>query len=386
MSNSKIKIGVIGSGKRIRGVLKNTLAAEPGRFEITALYDPYAEQTQKAREEIAPEARIFDTVDELLEQGDVDWVAIGSWNCFHAEQAIAALNKGKNIFCEKPLATNFEDCERLQQAMAKAPGQVFFFGLVLRYTPIYQKIRSILKSGEIGEVISFEFNETLDFNHGGFIHGNWRRNRKYAGTHLLEKCCHDIDIANWLMESLPTKVASFGGKTFFKPENRHLADAIGNNAEGKPAYQIWFDPNPVDPFSEGADIVDNQVAILQYANGVCATFHTNCNAALPERRIYILGSKGTIRADATTAVVEVRKIGFDTPVQVFRPGPAGGHFGGDEVMAKAFAQSITANAEPLATLEDGIRSAVVCFGIDQALDSGQMVDLIPYWQKVGIKP
>ncbi len=47
-----------------------------------------------------------------------------------------------------------------------------------------------------------EFNETLDFNHGGYIMGDWRRLQRYSGTHLLEKCCHDIDLVNWITGSL----------------------------------------------------------------------------------------------------------------------------------------------------------------------------------------
>ena len=64
-------------------------------------------------------------------------------------------------------------------------------------------------------MISMEFNETLGFNHGGFIMGDWRRLTENSGTHLLEKCCHDIDLVNWMLESIPVKVASFGGVNFF---------------------------------------------------------------------------------------------------------------------------------------------------------------------------
>jgi len=80
-------------------------------------------------------------------------------------------------------------------------GRLFNIGLTLRYSPHYRKIKQLLESGAVGDIISMEFNETLDFNHGGYIMGNWRRLREYAGTHLLEKCCHDIDLVNWMVGS-----------------------------------------------------------------------------------------------------------------------------------------------------------------------------------------
>ena len=69
----------------------------------------------------------------------------------------------------------------------------FAFGLVLHYAPHYRKNHELIASGRIGKIVSFEFNETLHFNHGGYIAGNWRPNREWPGTHLPEKCCHDFD-------------------------------------------------------------------------------------------------------------------------------------------------------------------------------------------------
>lgn len=388
MHSEKIKIGVIGCGLRVDyGVLANIIAGKSkDRLEITALFDPSAASIERIRSSVAPNAKAYASEAELLEKSGVDWVVIGSWNCFHADQVIAAVQAGKHVFCEKPLATNIEDCIRIQEALKAAPDRQFFFGLVLRYTSLYSKVKELIKEGVLGRIISMEFNETLDFNHGGYIHGNWRRDRNNAGTHLLEKCCHDFDLVNWLLGSLPVKAASFGGKDFFVPENREFADSLGANAEGKKAYQIWRDPDPVDPFSEGASIVDNQVAILQYANGVRATFHTNCNAAIHERRMYILGSHGSLRVDAITGKIELRRIGFDTPTEVYSMPSGNGHYGGDALMSDRLVCSMLEGTQPLASIGEGIRSAVSCLGVDQALDTGEIVDLRPLWERVGIDP
>lgn len=383
-----LRIGLIGCGQRPRTVARHLLAdAQAKSLAITALFDPLPAAVELAQREIAPEAKVHPTLESLLADSGVDWVMIGSWNCFHADQVVAALKAGKDIFCEKPLATSLEDCVRLRSALAAAPERKFFFGLVLRYTTIYQKVKSLLEEGVIGRLVSFEFNETIGFNHGGYIHGNWRRDREKAGTHLLEKCCHDFDIVNWLIGSLPVRAASFGGKDFFRPENRPFADKLGQDKNGNRAYSVWPDPQGVDPFSSGATVVDNQVAILEYASGVRATFHTNCNAAILERRLYLLGTEGALRVDVVTGRIEIQRIGFETKPEVIDLSQGGhDHYGGDARMAGHLASTMLEGTPPLATLEDGVRAAVSCFGVDDALDTGSVSDLHPMWEKAGIKP
>lgn len=389
MPPEKIRIAMVGCGHRPRGVARLLLAqATPAaeRLEIVALCDPSPEAIAAAHAECAPGARVFADVESLLNESDADWVMIGSWNAFHADQIVAALKAGKHVFAEKPLAITLDDCLRIQAALREAGDRRFFFGLVLRYAPIYRRIKELLDQGVVGDPVSFEFNETLDFNHGGYIHGNWRRHREYAGTHLLEKCCHDFDLVNWLLGSVPVRAASFGGRDVFRPENKHLADAIPPAPDGRVPYCAWPDPARVDPFSPGSSIVDNQVAILEYASGVRATFHTNCHAALRERRIYLLGTRGALRADAVTGRIEWQRIGFDTLVESVEFPDRGGHSGADAVMVRHLAETMVNGAAPLATLEDGLKATVACLGVDDALDTGAVVDLRPLWHRTEVRP
>jgi len=294
------------------------------------------------------------------------------------------LNAGKNVFCEKPLATSLEDCLAIRDASKKS-GRTFSFGLVLRYSPHYQKVHELVSAGTIGDIISFEFNETIPFNHGGYIFGNWRRYIANAGSHVLEKCCHDIDLANWISNSLPMRVASFGGKDFFVAKNERHIQRIGPNEAGKPAYGTWPDPDGINPFSDGADIVDNQVAILQYANGVRATFHTNCNAGIPERRFYICGTEGSIRADAMTGIIEWQRIAHSPKMEKINHGQGGGHAGGDETMAKALVESLLNGKKPLASVEEGLHACIAAFAIDRAVEEKSVVELDPMWKAAGVQ-
>ena len=251
----------------MRSVLKRLLPKIP-RLAVKGVYDVDATAIEKLREAFgASNPRAYPSMESLVDDPEIDWVMIGTWNRFHAAPVIAALNAGKNVFCEKPLATTLADCVAVQNAVRRSKG-IFAFGLVLRFSPHYQRIHQTLADGRIGELISFEFNETLRPGHGGYIFGNWRRRTEMAGSHILEKCCHDLDIANWMAGNVPN-CAAIGGKRIFTQENAGLGEQIGLDAEGLGSVE-WPDAHRVDPFSGDLDLMDHQVVILEYANGVAA--------------------------------------------------------------------------------------------------------------------
>jgi predicted dehydrogenase len=381
------KIGVVGCGSRIRGVLKNI----PGLGKdvvITAICDPSESSLDKIRPLCAADVKVHADYHALAQDPNVDWVFVGSWNCFHREQAVAALAAGKHVFCEKPLATTLDDCLAIRSAW-RASGRMFCLGFVLRYSFHYQKIRQIVQEGLLGKIVSMEFNETLHYEHGGFIHGDWRRKTKWAGTHLLEKCCHDLDLVNWILNGLPMRGASFGGVSFFNPENAHYVEKLGPHPKGGPAFGSWSGRKggeTVNPFSTDKDIIDNQVAIMEFSGGQRVTFHTNCNTNLPERRMYICGTEGTLRADVLTGTIEYRRIGHHEELIKPETGAKGGHGGADGSISQSLRESIINGKPPLADPEDGLRSAVSAFGIDEAMMTGKVFDFAPLWAKAGINP
>ena len=382
----KIGIGVIGCGGRLRDVLTH-LQAATDQVEVVALCDPNPHSIQAARERFNPAARQHADEQALANDPAVDWVMVGSWNCLHARHVIAAFDAGKHVFCEKPLALTVADCLSMRAAWKKS-GRRFSIGFTLRYSPHYRRIREIIAAGKLGQILSMEFNETIPFNHGGYIHADWRRKTEWAGSHLLEKCCHDLDLANWMTGSVAVKAASFGGCDFFTPANAYHMARIGKSPEGRDAFTTWNRPNIMgnvnNPFTGDKDILDNQVAILQYANGIRSTFHTNCNSGIPERRMYICGTEGALRADVMNGQLEMQRIGFNTVLENCRTDAAGGHGGGDAILGASLADTMLRGAEPLSTLEDGLRAAFTAFGIDEAQRTGTVVDLTPMWRQAGI--
>ncbi len=375
-----VGIGLIGCGGMGRYVAQKVADQNP-RLQIRGLYDPDKRSIKASRKAFGENVAVYSDYRQLCDAPDIDWVMIASWNCFHKAQTIAAFEAGKHVFCQKPLAITPDDCVKMRQAWKKS-GRLFNIGFSLRYTPHYNAVHKLIADGTIGQLVSMEFNETLGFNHGGYIMGDWRRLTKYAGTHLLEKCCHDIDLANWMVGSRAKRVASFGGLNFFTPANRHHVRRLGTDSNGLKAYHTWSGLVGKNPFTADKDIIDNQVAIIEYENGVRATFHTNCHSGIPERRMYINGTEGTIRADITAGSIEVARIGFNEKLRKVKVSTKGSHGGGDDVLARDLCASMLQGHVPTTGLDEGLASAFTCFGIDEAMNKGVVVDMAKYWKRI----
>jgi len=373
-------IGIIGCGARMQDLL-GQLPGIGTDIHVAAIFDPDTKKVEEYAQEYHPRARLCVSCDELLKRREIDWVMIGSWNVYHTEQIIAAFKAGKNVFSEKPVAVSLQEHLRILKAQRKY-NKLFILGFTLRFSPHYRKIKQLVKDGGIGDILSLEFNETLEFNHGGYIMSGWRRKEEYAGPHVLEKCCHDFDIVNWIVDDRVSKAASFGGLNFFLPENSRHIDRIGKDMNGRKAYRSWPQAEDADPFSTDKTIVDNQVAVLEFFNGVRATFHTNLNAGQPERRLYIIGTEGSIRSDVYSGKLELRKIGFDSVAEDMSTGIQGMHGGGDTVLCEHFAKILHGFEKPYVGLHQGMESAAVCLAVDRSRTEGRIVDMKSTWRLI----
>lgn len=382
LPSGDIGVGIIGCGGRIRLVLSQVQKSFP-QIKLRAVCDPSAASVEAARNQFGSDVKACARPDELAALPSVQWVMIGSWNCFHCDHILAAIEAGKNVFAEKPLATTFDQVLRILKGYRQS-SVIFSFGFPLRHSPHVKKVQEIIASGRLGKIISAEFNETLKFNHGGYIAADWRRLRANGGTFLLEKCCHDVDIMNWIVGSLPVKAASFGGTNFFLPENEHHIHRIGRHPDGWEAYRKHASIAPLNPFTSDKDTVDNQVAILEYANGVRVSFHANTNAAIAERRSYFCGSEGSLRHNINEGYIEVARIGFDSKIERIETGITDGHDFADEAMSYHVGKCIASGEAPEVGIDEAVKSALSCLGVDRAHDTQTVCDLIPMWREAGI--
>ena len=270
---------------------------------------------------------------EAVRHPAVSWVIVSAINCLHKDYCLAALKAGRHVFCEKPLATTIDDCIAIKKAVVKA-SRMFMTGFVLRHSPFYSAIRSLVEERFVGKVVSMEANEMLDADHGGFIFRNWRRFKDKSGPHILEKCAHDIDILNWMAGSIVTSVAAFGGNDIFTPENKETARRLQEEGDERyePLYESWGSYEDVDAFTCAKSVEDNLVAVLQYRNGIRATFQTNCCSALPQRQLKIFGVEGTLDGDSISGRLRARRVARGSEL-VEREYAGGQHAGGDAIQA-----------------------------------------------------
>ena len=181
----EVRVGLIGSGNMGSG-----LARACSRLEnaiVAAVADPAA-----AAEKLADElgAKAFGDYEDMLAKGDVDAVIVAVPNFLHAEVSIAAARSGKHVFCEKPMAPTIGDCDRMIES-AEENNVKLMIGQVLRYLPVFLKMKEIIDSGILGEPFSIYISRL-----GGGSWGNpqsWRMKAALCGGILYEISVHELD-------------------------------------------------------------------------------------------------------------------------------------------------------------------------------------------------
>ena len=370
----KVRIAVLGCGHRSKPVITNFLKAAGGNASVCCVYDPLEEAIESARKAWPDQDfRVAASMEEAVSGDDVDMVAIFSPNAYHCEAILAALKHRKKVFSEKPLATNLEDCERIMAA-EKESGISIMTGFVLRYAPIYRKVKELVSSGRFGRVLNIAASENREpFGGGASMSSSrgWRRLRSESGPYLLEKCSHDLDLLNWLIGELPTRVASFCGLDYFVPANADIWERYDHGI-----YAKNIDPKlRINPFTSPKDIFDNHTVILDYPGGAKVNFQLTLANAIPERRMYIHCTEGTIIVECFSGTIKYRRLD-DECVTTLEFKIRNGHGGGDPVMAEEIMNAVI-NDIPIAVSGsgNGLDCARVALAADQAALTGEVVNI-----------
>ena len=369
----ELRIAVIGCGDRASVVISNFLRAAQGRASVRRYYDPAPRTLDKtlAKWNAADAVRAA-SMEEAVNAPDVDLVAIFSPNARHCEAILAALAAGKRVFSEKPLATSLEDCEAIVAAEKRA-GISIMTGFVLRYAPIYRKVKELLDTGTFGSIVNIAASENRQSWGGGNSMSadyGWRRFVEDAGPYLLEKCSHDLDLLNWYAGATPTRVAAFCALDYFIPANAALWDKFDHNTFAK----MVSEERRINPFTSPKTIFDNHTVIMDYPNGVKMNFQLTLANAIPERRMFINCTEGTIILECFTGVLRYRRYGDPCVTALEFTGE--GHGGGDPVMAKEIVASLL-NDTPLTVSgsANGLACARVALAADLSARTGKIVSL-----------
>jgi predicted dehydrogenase len=203
--------------------------AATNEAEIAAIADPRLEAARAAAAEVGG-ARVFATFEELLAQ-ELDGIVIATPNALHARQSIAALNRGRSVFCQKPLG-RFERETREVVDAARAADRLLGADLSYRHTAAVQALREEIAAGAVGELYAAD----LVFHNAYGPDKAWFRDvRQSGGGCLLDLGTHLVDLALWFFDA---PVAAVDGRLFAggKP--------FTGGVEDYATVQIDFDGGP----------------------------------------------------------------------------------------------------------------------------------------------
>jgi len=327
----KITAVVVGFGGR--GAIYAKYAMEhPDELEIVGVADPnpVRRETAKQRHKL-PDERLYTTWEDLAAQPRMaDFAIIGTQDNMHHAPALALIDKGYHLLLEKPMAPTPQECKEITEA-AERKGVKVVVCHVLRFTPFWRAVKNTILSGKLGKIQSVIGTENVGHIHQShsFVRGDWR-NTAESTCMIMAKCCHDMDIYQWLLDQKCVKVQSFGSLSHFRKENQPKG-APDRCTDGCPVAatchynatklylddkeNLWFrrtaaqtidmptDEQVLEAIKTGPygrcvyccdnDVVDHQVVNLEYEDGCTMSFTMN---AFNEggRSVHLYGTEGEL--------------------------------------------------------------------------------------------
>ncbi|BDZ54644.1 Gfo/Idh/MocA family protein [Agromyces marinus] len=384
-----LKIGIAGYGARAASLRHET--HRPGRGSaVTAVFDP----TERARTDAAaalPDALVTDDLDRFLASG-LDAVLVLSPDDTHAELAVPVLEAGIPVFCEKPLATDLADADRILEA-ARRTGSRLYVGHNMRHMPVVALMRSLVQEGRIGEVKAIWCRHFVG-NGGDYYFKDWHADRRRTTGLLLQKGAHDLDVIHWLAGAYTEQVAAMGSLSVYGA----IDDRRDRSGERMPD---WFSLDNWPPTAQTGlhpvvDVEDISMVNLRLSNGVLASYQ-QCHFTPDYWRNYtIIGTEGRIENLGDTAGSEValwnrRHHGAAAPDETFVvPEVAdAAHEGADALLIAEFLRFVRdgglTETSPVAAREAvaaGIRATESLRGDGSALEVPALdADLVDYFER-----
>lgn len=427
--DKQITAVIVGAGNRAN-IYASVSFEFPEKLKIVGIAEPDPKRRKFMQERFqVPDENCFESVEALCERERfADVVINGTMDKYHVETAIPTIEKGYHLLLEKPFALNEEEMNRLREAAMRNHVKVVICH-VLRYTKFYRAIKEHLLRGDVGDIISIEMCEHVNYHHmaASFVRGKWRSEKLCFAPMLLAKSCHDVDLMMWMMNhTRPAVVASFGSDFQFGPENK--PEGAGNRCMVDCPYSeeciytakknyidylrwpqyIWMGDQKllhmsveekeehlktVNPYGECVwnferdGNVDHQNLIVHFQNGATGTFSMIGGAARSERDIHIIGTRGEIKGCFEDSKYVLRKMEpsgneegyteqeYDVNVVGDMIGAKGGHGGGDTNLMLDFVDYINGQEPSVSCtmLEDSVISHHVVFCAGEARKNGNVV-------------
>jgi predicted dehydrogenase len=233
-ANSAVRLGLLGCGGRGRNVMGSFLQNTPA--VLTAIGDMFADNLEQGRTELdglsaklgkpaVDGKNLFrgpKAYQALLASKDVDAVYIATPPFFHPLHLEAALDAGKHVYLEKPVAVDVPGCKKVIELGKKAQGkQSLAVGFQIRHASPYVELAKRVHAGQIGTPVSGQIHyfasainrpDWADKSKDERRLRNWVHDRVLSGDIIVEQNCHIIDVTNWLLQGHPLKASGSGSR------------------------------------------------------------------------------------------------------------------------------------------------------------------------------
>jgi len=261
---NSVRLGIIGMGNIGKYHADYLSNKKVSRCELVAVCDAMA-----PLDRYKP-LKTFTDGEALIKSGEVDAVIVATPHFQHTTLGIAALDAGVHAMIEKPISSHKADAERLIAASKRNPKVVFGGMFQMRTEPRYQKVRKLIESGELGQIVRVNWINTDWYRTDAYYSsGGWRATWKgEGGGVLLNQCLHNLDTMQWLV-GMPKSVRGFCQLGRF--------------------HQI--------------EVEDGVTAYMEWVNGATGVFVSSTGEAPGTNRFEIVGTRGTL-------VMENNKISF----------------------------------------------------------------------------
>lgn len=326
----KLKIGIIGLGIG-EAHIQGYQASE--HCEVVSLCDFSEEKLNLAREKFS-NFRLTKQADDILDDPAIDVVSIASYDNYHYEQIIKAINNNKHIFVEKPLCLYKEQAQCIRSLLRAKPALKLSSNLILRMSPRFRYLKKMITEGSFGDFFYVEG----DYNYGRLskLTDGWRGKIGFYSV-VYGGGVHIIDLLLWLVQDPIVEVKAFA-----------------NNISSKEKFGYN----------------DMVVCIFKFKNGVVGKMGVNMGCVFPHfHPLSVYGTKATFVNELDKGLLFKSRNKSDLPEEIEFAYP--GVHKGDLIYS--FIDSIVNGTQAEVTEEDVFRAMSVCFAIEEAVSTGNNI-------------
>ncbi len=404
-SSKKLRVALVGSGGRGSSTWgKDLVDSYSDYVEMVGLCDSNYKRLAVAKKRIGTNAKTYEAkdFDLMIKETNPDSVIVTTIDSKHEKYIVRAMELGCNVISEKPVATEAEQCQRIIDTEART-GQKVDVTFNVRYMMESDAIKKIILSGDLGRIISIDFQEYLDVNHGASYYRRWHGKIKNSGSLLVHKASHHFDMVNWLIDAEPMEIKATGRLAFYGKNNsyrdrncrtcsfKEKCKFYWDMTKNRNAMELYGSCEDVDGYLRDGCIWDNEIdsydtsaVEVLYDNGTILNYSMNAFMPYEGQRISLTGEKGRldVRIFArqpweTDHSIELRlsKNFGESKIWGITP-PKGGHGGADSKLKDMLLKPD--QTDPLkkrAGSRAGILSSLIGIAARQSIETGEKIEI-----------